>query len=740
MIESGIYAKDTRETLADHTIRCLHVADIVLQNLPFEPGVIEKITKDLRLAIAVHDTGKAATGFQKSLFSAKPWGHRHEILSTAFASAIGASEEVLLAVITHHKPLPSDGIFQTKNSLPYEEIPWPADETPIWKDMADEWTRNLALFKKEWTKICSTIGRDDLSNNANLTPIKLDKSWIKRSKQAKVIPYEKRYHASLLRGLLITCDHIGSNTGLDIKTIPRVPTLKEYNLGSYTLRGFQKQTEKIASNLILRAPTGSGKTLAALLWAQTNQKRNGRLFYVLPNIASINSMFLQLRDYFGENVGILHSKVASYIYSIREGNDDISKLKNQSHAREVSSLAREMWYPIRVCTPHQILRYSLQGKGWEAMLSEFPNSCFIFDEIHAYDPTITGLTIATAKNLVSYNASCLFLSATLPKFLKKIIEDNVPSTLFLEPVSTDESDRKIMEQKRHKIEVIDGSLLSNINFVVKEVQKANSTLIVCNHVQSAQRVYKEIKKITGLKENDIVLIHSRFCRRDRNEIEKRIREYTPKVLVSTQVVEVSLNIDYEIGFLEPAPIDAMVQRLGRINRYGKRPPANVRIFREQIEHHNLYDRKLVERSLGELASLPSVFGEPELIEAADRVYTNGYDEENESLFQQALNHRLIKNFQDSLLAGVHRDWVQDVIEKSDGTVEVLPISLLDKYRDYEQRGLRIEADDLLVPIRLKSLFGVREHIDFSDEPWKTNMSYSKEMGLELKVEVEDCFI
>ena len=58
----------------------------------------------------------------------------------------------------------------------------------------------------------------------------------------------------------------------------------------------------------------------------------------------------------------------------------------------VNSLTREMWFPIRVCdTPHQILRYSLQGKGWELMLSEFPNACFIFDEIHAYEPRIIGL-------------------------------------------------------------------------------------------------------------------------------------------------------------------------------------------------------------------------------------------------------------------------------------------------------------------------------------------------------------
>src|SRR5919108_4944959 len=97
---------------------------------------------------------------------------------------------------------------------------------------------------------------------------------------------------------------------------------------------------------------------------------------------------------------MLHSRVASSIYSMRETDKDLnSKLSNQQQARMLNSLAREMWFPIRVCTPHQILRYTLQGKGWETMLSEFQNSCFVFDEIHAYNPTITGLTVATAKFL-----------------------------------------------------------------------------------------------------------------------------------------------------------------------------------------------------------------------------------------------------------------------------------------------------------------------------------------------------
>lgn len=737
-----ILAKDDGETLAEHTLRCLSVAETLLENLPFDEDKVDQIRQDLKIALAFHDVGKAASGFQRSLAKdAKPWGHRHEILSAAFASSLGLSEEVIMAIITHHKSLPSSGISVGKSGLPEEEIPWLQGEgSEIWKTLVEEWEENKTLFTSEWSEICNALGKD-ISSNINLNYQPIEKNWLRRNRQASKIPFHRRYYASLLRGLLVTSDHIASNRSIDISEIPRIPDLRKYPLSpKLKTRHFQSIMTDVQGHAILRAPTGSGKTLAALLWAAKNQQKNGRVFYVLPNIASINAMFLRLKGEFGEqNVGVLHSRVASYIYSLREGNDDLTSRRiDQADARNKTQLAREVWYPIRVCTPHQILRFTLHGRGWEAMLSEFPNSCFIFDEVHAYDPVITGLTLATAKYLSLQNASCLFLSATMPHFLLKLIEKELPSIQFIQPDPNQTTDKEIMNQTRHKVELIEGNIIDNLDLVKGQIEKANSTLIVCNHVPSAQNVYKELRKIFDKK--DIVLLHSRFSRRDRNEIEKHLQKSLPKVLVSTQVIEVSLDIDFEQGFTEPAPIDALVQRLGRINRYGKRPPATVRIFREQLQHHNLYDKGLVDASLTELESLPEPFGESDLVDSADRVYASGYNEEDEYLFQNALNHKLIKNFHDNLVAGVHQDWVQDLIDKSDGTVEVLPVSLCNEYREYERQGLKIEADNLLVPIRFRSLMGVREYIDSTNDLWTTSLPYSKETGLELKMGIEDCFI
>ena len=164
----------------------------------------------------------------------------------------------------------------------------------------------------------------------------------------------------------------------------------------------------------------------------------------------------------------IHGLYLHYILFGKTTTD--SPLIRQKDARIAKSLAKEIWYPIRVCTPHQILRYTLHGKGWELMLSEFPNSCFVFDEIHAYDPVITGFVIATAKFLTENNASCLFLSATMPDFIKKMLQDEIISYYIYSAVALMiNRTKKLIEKKRHNLQIADGNILSNLDRILKAI-------------------------------------------------------------------------------------------------------------------------------------------------------------------------------------------------------------------------------------------------------------------------------
>lgn len=756
-----IWAKSTGETLEEHTIHCLDTAKALINSLPYSDEKKQVLACEVLLALAFHDTGKAAIGFQKVLRGEqKDWGGlRHEILSAAFASSIrDIPDACIFAILTHHKTLPAEGTYAKKyECLPFEQIPFPNRQSEIWGQMAREWLDNRQLFDKTWQAICTAWGEAKLtSSELKLGKIELNPAWFSRSYsrwgQRKAISYTDRHHASLIRGLTIASDHLGSAHKLP----PSIPNLKNFEILKCTPRWFQQKTQATVGNMILRAPTGSGKTEAALLWATHNQCTNGRLFYVLPYTASINAMYLRLgpgtcedrRGIFGaENVGVLHARAISALYDMFDSEtDETSKLARQAMARELSGLAREIWFPIRVCTPHQILRFMLRGKGWEIMLAEFPNSCFIYDEVHAYDPRIVGLILGCAKIVSSWGAKNLFLSATLPSFLKKLIGETLGEVSLIEPDVSEVSDREIADKKRHLLTIAQGTLESSLNEVIESIRSRNSTLIACNHVKTAQHIYFQLKRVFG---SDAVLLHSRFNQEDRNYIESRLIDHgmLPKVLIATQVVEVSLNLDFEQAFSEPAPVDALVQRMGRVNRSGAREPAPVVVFRDQVHSGNLYcnceGRKhmpncRVLNSIEELGKIENPLSEQSLVEAADRVYGSGYTGEDKIKFHEGLNHPDLVNFEDHLLAGAHQEWVEQVVERLDNSVDVLPKCLVKRYEELKGQGLWVEANTLLVPVKTKSVAYLRNKLNTENDPWIINAPYSSPrdplsngLGLEL---------
>jgi len=749
ILREHVIAKSDGEWLDVHTIKDLKTCYRLVDNLPFSEEDKKLIKHYLELAVMCHDVGKAATGFQNSLsiYSSshpkdgtigklpfdgvvKPkWGHRHEILSAAFAVTLGLPSLVVFTILIHHKDLHGEPY----GCLNYADLPLFPDEIPhSWTQIVKEFNDNIEALRNDWVGICKFVGREDLIPFQPLTPLSdlgnID--WLIRNKQREKIPFSDRYFASLLRGLLISSDHIASS-GIGLPD--KIPILKRYTIGKHVKHDFQKKSGNHKGNLMLRAPTGSGKTDAGLGWAQLNQKYNGRLFYVLPTQASINAMYQTIgsKDYFGkENVGLLHSRSGSVLYYLLGENPTSNKIENQNRARTLKSIAREMYYPIRVCTPHQILRYSLQGRGWEQMLSEFPNSCFIFDEVHAYDPTLFGLTMATAKFITKLGGRVMFLSATLPSFLRRMISDEITDSKFIEPDPI--LDKRILEKKRHEIKIQSGTMLDNIDFIVSEANKHKSTLVVCNYVRTAQQVYNELKK----RIDGVVLLHSQFNRIDRNEKENSIMKQLPNILVSTQVVEVSLNIDFDIGFSEPAPLDALVQRMGRINRYGSRTtPSPVTIFGKQVtwKHFKIiYPVPIVDKSLEVLQELSNKqITEEDLNAAAEVVYKDGYTEEQMGNYRAALNNILIRNFETELVAGTHSNYTEIIMDELEGKRDLLPKIYAAKYKDLYDKKLRIEADDLMVPVR-ERLFGrlIKQGIiDTTNEPWIIDKPYSSEMGL-----------
>lgn len=731
---------DPQETLLCHTANCVRTAMRIIDLLPSND---RWIADHLLLAAATHDLGKAASGFQNVLAgNACDWHEwRHEVLSVVLCSQFAqADESVILAVLFHHKTLPADGICDSKGTLYPEQLPPPLKPYGVWKKMAAEFEDAVHEMPMFWMELQSLVpdahlpqwpsGICDWRDAQGLR--QLDKRWVSRYDQLE-IPVDRRKDAAKLRGLLRTVDHLASGHQVP----PDQIMWGQVDLAHVpSLRGFQRAAASTKGDMLLRAPTGSGKTEACILWLKNNQQVNSRTFFVLPFTASINAMHQRLETLFPDKVGVLHGRVAHYLnrrFSEDINITDVNKKKNAQHkALELKHAGREMYFPMRVCTPHQLVKYFLRGPGWEQMLSEFENACFVFDEIHAYDPKMIGLILGGMKLIRNMGVRVAFVSATFPSFLERMIKEYLGIDNCVLPDGKDSGDREVLKRIRHKIKIIDTNILDILDDIGNDLNE-RSVLVVVNHVHSAQTIYKEAKDRFGLNTCDIALLHGAFNGRDRADIENRITGKTPpKLLIATQAVEVSLDISYGCGYFEAAPIDALVQRMGRVNRNGSaEQPATINILTRQISRHQLYDKKLTDETILALANVSNQnqLSETQLVELADQIYGTGYGETEMQAFYEAFHHPDYDQFDERLLSGAHQDWVDNVLERADHTIEVLPICLRTEHDRLVSQGLWLEAAGLLVQMRIGRAIANKESLIISTDPWQISLRYDSFEGL-----------
>ena len=208
-------------------------------------------------------------------------------------------------------------------------------------------------------------------------------------------------------------------------------------------------------------------------------------------------------------------------------------------------------------------------------------------------------------------------------------------------------------------------------------------------------------------------------------------------------MEVSLDLDYECGYIEPAPADALGQRFGRINRKGSRPePAQVVIYEEPSYKYLPYDEGVTRKTINLLKEC-EFLSEQQLTGIVNKIYGDGYKDDSRDDYLRGLNNPMIKGFDENIIAGTHKDWVENIIEGSDGQMEVLPIELYDRFINLKEEKRYLEAKLLLVPIQTRQcrrLFA--ERVLWRDEvtgEYRTSLKYSSECGLNLEKQIDNIF-
>ena len=637
-----LFAKsDPRETLLDHTKNCLAVYNSLRERMPFLADIVgvPDFFQHLFYAVALHDFGKAATGFQQQLTdSNRRWNYRHEILSAGFVSGIAAPPEskraIALAILTHHKDI----------ETLVEKYPcWP-ETNPGFRT----WQERIAELKPNWAallRIQEQVVHGYPMDNNLWTPV-LSTQQLVNSYREYLVPYWNAYqdmeltplhgvYGMLLRGCMIACDHLASAgknqiqialTNLEAHLIQQIKK-KAKGRRFHGWKCFQKDASETTGQVMLSAPTGSGKTEAALLWSDKNQGASlgNRIFYVLPYTASINAMYHRLQELVSdEKIGVLHGKAAYFVYQQLVDNEYTPQDAARS-ARQELNLTRKICRPYKVLTPFQLLKAFFGIRGFEMQMAEMSQGLFIFDEIHAYDPHTTALILTMIQKLrEDYDAKFCIMTATMPQFLKNMIRETLDDPTEVE-MAADEQDRFT----RHHVQLLDGNIHDAIPQIQDRLYEGERVMVVCNTVKQAQSVFQVLQEVT----ENAKLLHSRFILRDRERIEKELED--AKLLVGTQAVEVSLDIDFDCLFSEPAPIDALIQRFGRINRKRQKGICKVYICRNGGENdHYIYATDKVERTLHAFGQV-DVLHESKIQRLIDDVYCHGYDENEKEKFDTA---------------------------------------------------------------------------------------------------------
>ena len=742
------YAKsDGETTLQMHTNHVVTAASNLIKRLSFtyeeRSFWLDKITR----CAVLHDLGKIHQEFQKRLKGDKnAYPIRHEIISLWFCvNFLELPTDELFAIATHHKGIIdqySKGRLEINVLTKYLEHLYELQKDLLTKDTLGKWLNLNGIeipFKN--SEITKTISKEFRQV--------LDSSY-----QSKVLRNEKeRKRLSFARALLIAADHIGSarkeNAIPDYKEIALKNFQPKKDGNYFPFRSFQKKLQNVKTDVILHAPTGSGKTEAALNWVYANQSKNSRLFYLLPYTASINAMVGRLQEIYGEEtVTALHSKTLDFFYrqlSDEDSNFDKDYEKIEQEAWKRKSLSAELFYPVKVATLHQILKTSLKGKGWELALYDYKNALFIIDEFHTYDALLTGMLLASIKLFRRlFDAKFFFMSATIPDFMLRLIVDEIfdgNDNALIRPDKIKEDDRAIMDRRRHQLYCKPNQTIDDNTGLIKSyLEQSFSVLIIVNNVKAAQNLFEEINF-----DGTVQLLHSGFNREDRTKIEQLITNKEvfkrPQLLIATQAVEVSLDIDYDIAFIENAPIDALIQRFGRVNRAGKKQIAPIDItvhlsnntvpvylIEYSIDKTPFYDETVLSTTWSELIKLNTTeLSEDDLVNVCNEVYKNGYNESQAENFKNGLNHPVIINFEKDWIAGNWKDWIEDIIENKNKKIEILCSNLREEYLKRIDEKRFIEANQLLVQVYFYEATSLSQ-IEYGNVLCANDLTYDSKIG------------
>lgn len=544
----------------------------------------------------LHDMGKANSGFQEMIRRKGRQLVRHEHLSAVFLqcpeiqqwiiSTKDADADVIRScVLGHHlkaKPQNNDfadymsGVDQSRFSL---------DVALVTQKYLD-----LALSVPEISEMPSSLSLPERWNFDKDNPgtVLKDQAATKLKKYKRTLQRNPEQHQLLIatRAALIVADSAGSGLVREGKDIfswiqgafnnddlltddsienkilaPRQKEIETNTGKPFVWQDFQKAAGNLPDRAVLLSGCGSGKTLAAWRWIkqQVQQKPAARAIFLYPTKATASEGFKDYVSWAPEGI-LLHSSSQFDLQGMFENPED--RPGNGDFLVEERLFALAYWNrQIFSATVHQFLGFLQHSYRSVCLLPLLVDSVVVIDEIHSFDKALFS---ALKDFLKHFNVPTLCMTATLPQQRQKELAE-LGLTLFPQDTSAFINLHEKTSAPRYKVRSLGDDQEQVEEAVADALNQGKKILWVVNTVDRCQLISQKFSYANAL------CYHSRFKLEDRKKRHQKVihsfqDQPGPLLAVTTQVCEMSLDLDADLLISEAAPITSMIQRMGRCNR------------------------------------------------------------------------------------------------------------------------------------------------------------------------------
>ncbi|MDA8254111.1 MAG: CRISPR-associated helicase Cas3' [Betaproteobacteria bacterium] len=564
-----------------------------------EPSHLAAFWANSAAAIALHDLGKANDGFQRAVRRLGEQVIRHEHLSVLVIAMpdverwLGSVsfldvDLVLSAVLGHHLKasrgdlargmgecrivvFPGDnaevqGIFQRlaqQFGLPNPVFTLP----PLWslEGRGESIPEHAERLERRFAKLECALRRDEprrrLMRAVKAAVIVADSAGSGFAREGYDIPgwigglFDP---ARRLDGAYIERHILG----------PRKSQIEARHGDVFHYHGFQNQAALQPARTLMIAPCGAGKTLAAWRWieAQLAERPRGRVIFLYPTRATATEGFRDYVAHAPESDASLLTGTAAY--ELRDMFANPSDTRNGvDYLTEARLYALGYWNKrLFSATVDQFLAFMQQCYKGLCLLPVLADAVVVFDEVHSFD---VGLFDAFLKFLHHFDLPVLAMTASLPNGRRRLLE---AEGLHLYTGAEQADLTANSELERYKVKAVANAAAAEAA-VRAALAQGDNVLWVVNTVDRAQALAQRLHDL------DPICYHSRFTLDDRKDRHQQViavfqsKGAKGRLAITTQVCEMSLDLDARLLVSEHAPIPSLIQRMGRCNRHA-RPGAN----------------------------------------------------------------------------------------------------------------------------------------------------------------------